>query len=243
MRNCWSSLTITNCTFLSNRADYYGGGMDNDYSSPIVTNCTFSKNSADHNGGGMWNVDSCPTLTNCILWNDTASTGAEIHNETGSNPSVTYSDIQGGYAGVGNIDANPLFVDATSGDFHLFRESPCIDAGRDASATLYGSVTYDIKGTPRPQKSAYDMGAYEFVFPSWSPMSLQPLVATSLAQANELWQSLGNGMAACSDENVLKMAGQVQEHMAHAATMANPVAACGGLRQAMCLMGEIAEKL
>ncbi len=59
---------------------------------------------------------------------------------------ITYSDIQGGWPGEGNIDADPLFADADSNDYHLKSEagrwnpnsqswvqdgvtSPCIDAG------------------------------------------------------------------------------------------------------------------
>jgi len=52
---------------------------------------------------------------------------------------VTYSDIQGGWEGVGNIDADPLFVDPDGpdddpntwgdNDYHLSPGSPCIDAG------------------------------------------------------------------------------------------------------------------
>ena len=40
-----------------------------------------------------------------------------------------YSDIQGGFAGEGNIDADPLFLDAANGDYRLDICSPAIDAG------------------------------------------------------------------------------------------------------------------
>jgi len=42
---------------------------------------------------------------------------------------ATYSDLAGGWPGTGNINADPLFVDAASGDYRLQAESPCIDAG------------------------------------------------------------------------------------------------------------------
>ena len=46
---------------------------------------------------------------------------------------ITYSDIQGGYAGEGNIDLDPGFVDAASGDLYellwdLYRQSYDITA-------------------------------------------------------------------------------------------------------------------
>jgi len=81
--------------------------MWNYYSSPMLTNCTFSGNSA-RNGGGMYNRDnSRPTVTNCILWGDTPE---EIH-VYGRAPVITYSNVQGGWLGTGNIDADPCFVE------------------------------------------------------------------------------------------------------------------------------------
>ena len=244
MRNYDSSPTVTNCTFTNNAADDYGGGMCNYSSSPTVTNCTFTNNAADNYGGGMRNYDSSPTVTNCILWNDTAASEAEICNESGSTPLVTYSDIQGGYpTGEGNIDSDPLFVNAAAGDFSLMSGSPCIDSGTDTSAEDYGYVTEDIIGTSRPQGGVYDMGAYEYVplswSPSWSPVSSQPLVTSSLAQANSLWACIEPDLARCSDKEALVMVSLVQEYMEMATTIANPIAACGGLFQAIALIEEI----
>ncbi len=130
MNNYYSSPTVTNCTFSGNEASY-GGGMNNDSAILTVTNCTFIGNSADW-GGGMNNYYSSPTVTNCILWDDL---GGEIYNY-GSSPIVTYSDVEGGYTGEGNINEDPLFRDPENGDFHLMADScgdvynsPCIDAG------------------------------------------------------------------------------------------------------------------
>ena len=48
-----------------------------------------------------------------------------------------------------------LFVQASSGDFHLKPGSAAIDKGQDVG------VATDLEGTPRPQGSGYDYGAYE----------------------------------------------------------------------------------
>jgi parallel beta-helix repeat protein len=143
MLNWYSWPVVTNCTFLGNSVDYYGGGMYNSgSSSPTVTNCTFSGNSAPMYGGGMLNRNSSPVVTNCILWEDSPD---DIYNDA-SEPVVTYSDIQGGYDGEGNINLDPLFVDATNGDYHLGPGSPCIDAGTNDATHL---PEYDFEGDPR----------------------------------------------------------------------------------------------
>ena len=165
----YSSPTVTNCTFSANTANG-GGGMRNSSSNPTVTNCTFSGNSATDNGGGIYNdgLDpSNPTLVNCILWDNTASGGGpQIHNSFSSTPTVTYSDVQGGWPGTGNINADPLFVDAAGGDYHLQSGSPCIDAG-----AFIASFTDDFEGDPRGYDgtaeprgdgSDHDIGADEF---------------------------------------------------------------------------------
>jgi hypothetical protein len=135
----FSSPKLTGCTFTGNYAILFGGGMYNeDYSDPIVTNCTFRGNLAEY-GGGMFNYfDSNPTVTNCILWgNIAASAGNEILDQF-STPLISYSNIAGSYPGSGNIDADPLFVDADGVDdtigteddnLRLLPGSPCIDAG------------------------------------------------------------------------------------------------------------------
>jgi parallel beta-helix repeat protein len=56
---------------------------------------------------------------------------------------------------------NPLFVNSSTGDFHLQAGSPAIDQG-----TTLATVTTDYAGVTRPQGSAYDIGAYEVVVSS-----------------------------------------------------------------------------
>ncbi|MHC4917809.1 MAG: hypothetical protein ACYTGB_20220, partial [Planctomycetota bacterium] len=106
------------------------------------------------------------TARNCIVWGNTASSGAGILNLVGSTATVTYSDVQGGHAGTGNIALDPIFVDAPGGDFHLrsrgghwtpvgwvtdSQTSPCIDAGDPADA-------YDNE--PEDNGDRINMGAY-----------------------------------------------------------------------------------
>jgi hypothetical protein len=141
-----SAPTLINVTFSGNIASS-GGGIYNHSSSPILSNCTFSGNSVSESGigGGMLNeFSSSPTLTNLVLWGDTPD---EISNSGSSSiPIVTFSDVQGGYDGTGNIDADPLFMDATNGDYHLSPDSPCIEVGSNDVPNL---PVYDFEGDER----------------------------------------------------------------------------------------------
>jgi len=147
MHNSQSAPIVDQCTFNQNTESWYGAGMYNLQSDSVVINCTFSGNSAVYHGGGMYNNDSSPTVTNCILWNDTPD---EIYNDGTSFPAVTYSDVQDDdpndgtiYPGTGNIDDDPLFADAGSGDYHLSLGSPCINVGDNAAAVVFADTTTD----------------------------------------------------------------------------------------------------
>ena len=137
-----SSPTITNCTFSGNIAAYGGAGICFDSSSLTFTNCTFNGNVAAF-GGGIFCVNSSPTITNCIVWDNFPDAILTLNSGA---PMVTYSDIEGGWSGEGNIDADPLFVIGPHGECHLSNAvcgdpetSPCVDAG-DPTTVVYGST-------------------------------------------------------------------------------------------------------
>lgn len=77
------------------------------------------------------------------------------------------------------VPANaPMFVDAANGDFHLVPNSAAINAGADLSAEI---PAVDFDGITRPQGSAWDIGAYEFVqgTPLIAPSAPSNLTTTS----------------------------------------------------------------
>lgn len=168
MYNRYSDPILTNVTFSGNMADDYGGGMANRYSDPVLTNVTFSVNSVSASGGGMYNQDnSSPVITNAIIWDNTPN---QISSDSGSIPTVTYSDVEGGYTGNGNSNLDPLLGSlADNSGFTLTHAlldgSPAIDAGNPNPATCPAT---DQRGVSRPFDgdndglALCDMGAYEY---------------------------------------------------------------------------------
>jgi hypothetical protein len=183
MYNESSSPTLTNVVFSGNYAKFGGGMSNEEFSNTTLTNVTFSGNTAYATayGSGIYNYwYSNPTLKNVILWGGSAP---RIRNYNDSTPTISYSDIQGcivsgvwqsacGTDGGGNIDADPLFVDADGPDnvvgtaddnLRLGFGSPVIDSGNNISVT----VTTDLDGLPRfaegngDSDPVVDMGAYE----------------------------------------------------------------------------------
>jgi hypothetical protein len=160
--------TLTNCIVAGNRLMGVRGGQ------PILVNCTITENLKE----GI----NCTTttITNSIIF---SNGGAEIVVATRAG--VSYSDIEGGWLGTGNINADPRFVspgrwtDAgwVEGDYHLKSQgwrwnaqtgawvsddvtSPCIDAGSPSASLLDEPVT--IPGVPDASvvNTQIDMGAY-----------------------------------------------------------------------------------
>lgn len=123
--------------------------IDNVIANCVIDNSNYLFNCERPNSGNQ--------LINCIVTNvNQLSSG----NST-LNFNYLYSDFyNNGFAvptGTGNISDNPLFVDESTGNYHLQELSPCIDSG-----TLLSYVLVDFDGISRPQGAGYDMGIYEY---------------------------------------------------------------------------------
>jgi len=138
-----------------------GAGMDVD--SSTIINCTFHGNRCGEGGSGSpaGNTGvgggirtSSDQVCNSIFWNNSPE---QIN---GSGTVVSYSDVEGGWPGTGNIDADPLFIDPAKDDCHIPFDSPCRSAGDRNAQNLPDT---DFEGDPRTGLFAFpDMGADEF---------------------------------------------------------------------------------
>ncbi|MBL7184939.1 MAG: hypothetical protein ISS70_01325 [Phycisphaerae bacterium] len=166
-----SGPTISQCLFNWNRAVHatagIGGGMQNWESQPTVINCTFSENTAVDWAGGLGaQAGASPIVANCIFWGNSAARPGQVGGPNAS--IVSYSCVQGGLAGDGNIDTDPHFADPQNGDYRLKSQtgrwdplgeswtqdditSPCIDGGDPMSP---------IDLEPFPTGGFVNMGAY-----------------------------------------------------------------------------------
>jgi hypothetical protein len=171
------SATLNHCVLTRNSADCLGGGA----SSGLLNNCVLTGNSAPDGGGSYSSIlNNCTvtgnsatfsvggayasTLNNCIVYDNIAPRDANYSrsywsimctlNDCCTTPLPT--------AGTGNITNAPLFSDQAAGNLRLQPNSPCINAGLNASAP----GTTDLDGNPRIVGGTVDIGAYEYQTPA-----------------------------------------------------------------------------
>ncbi|MBK9049318.1 MAG: T9SS type A sorting domain-containing protein [Bacteroidetes bacterium] len=142
--------------FLQGGAIKLSGGTNlNMINCTLADNKTLSSNNID--GTGLLYSGSATIFgINCILWNSNQGTEIVAASGTTGTANFMYSDIRGGFAGIGNLDSFPNFVSLA--DFHLSANSPCLNAG-----TLTDAPPYDLDNMPRPAPitSNPDMGCFE----------------------------------------------------------------------------------
>jgi len=150
---------IKRTAVVDNHANNGIGGILVEFSDVTLENITVSGNSSTYGGSIGVGEGGNVNLTNSILWGNTDGTeevDGEVLLELDGSLTSYYNDIEGGYGGFANIDADPLFTNPDSGDFTLQQGSPCIDAG---TADLDWDGIEDITDY---FGSAPDMGAYEY---------------------------------------------------------------------------------
>jgi hypothetical protein len=157
-----STASLTSCVIAANTTiatsgsgNSYGGGAGIAFvaGTVTVTNCTIASNTSVHSRGGLYTFQAAAPVTvrSCIVW---GNAGTQID---GAGLTVTYSDVQGGYAGGTNLNIDP----GLTADYHLTGTSPCVNTG-DPAYTPVGEL--DIDSQLRVIKDRVDIGADEWTW-------------------------------------------------------------------------------
>lgn len=149
----------------------YGGGIDcSMVTEPAgeeivahVINCTVVGNDATSGrGGGIgFGNKGSSEVVNCIVVDNVARpestpAGSNVFLGPESTAEVTYTIWPESEGGVGNLNAEPQFVDVT---YMLQSSSPAINAGNNEAI---GDYDKDLAGKERVVNGTVDMGAYEY---------------------------------------------------------------------------------
>jgi hypothetical protein len=156
-------------TVLGNNSGGGGGGAIACGVTAYLRNVSFYNNTSSWDAGGFSSIGgSAVTMENCVLWGNSSP-------QVFGSPSISYSCVQNGYSGTGNIASDPLFNTTT---WELGLGSPCVDTGLEVDSLNIerdgpsAPLATDLNGVPRPLdgddsgSAAMDMGALEFVHPT-----------------------------------------------------------------------------
>ena len=134
-----------------------GGGLYG-FSGGRVIHCTFSSNDAAQYGGGIY-CDGPLTNLNTIVYGNTAGEGAPEFAAVGSGWAFAYCCMPTNPGGAGNITADPAFAAPVVDAYALRPTSPCVNAGNDAftSGALDLALQDRIQGG-RVDLGAYETG-------------------------------------------------------------------------------------
>ncbi|MCP4581947.1 MAG: hypothetical protein GY839_10030 [candidate division Zixibacteria bacterium] len=125
--NC--SPNIAYCLFEYNRDFNPGGGgiACLNGTQAFISNCTFYRNMANQ-GGAIYSLNSTVTITNSLLWYNEADNDYSEIDYIGDAPVVRYCDVYGGWPGEGNLNCEPLYCYADTGNYYLQAVSCCLNA-------------------------------------------------------------------------------------------------------------------
>jgi len=188
------NLTIDSNIFIGNQAPE-GGALSLGGANPILRNNLLAWNEAEKGGALFCHDDARVTISHCTITGNTAGQGGAVYTDgtssasldhsilwgnapnelvaAGASPTVSWSDIAGGFAGPGVIDADPLFVTGPLGPFYLSQAgagqamtSPCVNTGSPDVPPTSGTTRTDVQ----PDTGIIDLGYHHrFSGSPWGP--------------------------------------------------------------------------
>ena len=154
--NSTVTTTITNCTFANNTDIGTRAGSERG----VLALGKRTDGNSTHNA----------TISNCIFYNNVGAGGATTsavnkgHTALPNTTTVFNSIDEDNFSNLTSLtntsNANPMFVNATGGDFKLQSGSPAIDTGDNSK--IPAGITTDVIHNIRIHNTTVDMGAYEF---------------------------------------------------------------------------------
>ena len=170
-----ANASIANCVVVNNTAgraadDYLagnpvpvrgGGGIFNDMATPNLWHVTVLSNAIGNPAyttfgaasGGVYTWDHNLALVSSIVWSN--GTSGQLDQPAGGSSvyAISYSDVEGGAPGTGNINVNPNLA----GDYSPNAGSPVINTAQPGL-----NPPVDCRLVTRPVGAVADMGAAEF---------------------------------------------------------------------------------
>ncbi|MFT3680014.1 MAG: choice-of-anchor Q domain-containing protein [Ferruginibacter sp.] len=169
-----STIFLYNSLLSGNKSNNDRPALHLEGSTGTVINSTIAgnKKQSGTTGSGIVIDGASPSLTlhNSVVWGNqgTVAGALPILVSTGT-ATVTYSLIEGGFAGAGNLNSDPLFISpqavtaapTAAGNYRLQKCSPAINTG--SNPLIPAGVTKDLDNSNRTAFTTVDMGAYEKV--------------------------------------------------------------------------------
>jgi hypothetical protein len=170
-----TDVTFKNCIFSKNQAEGGAALLADQQCHVTIVNCTAAANKYTSSSSAAVYTNTADILINSSIlysnfYSSTSSGTSLVILSPVSKLPVSYSDVEGGYTGPGNITGDPKFANLTGEDYHLksregrydpqarkwvndpaLEHSPCIDAGDRALS---------VADEPATNGGRINMGAY-----------------------------------------------------------------------------------
>lgn len=182
-------MVFNNLIALNQTATAGGIYLQNSPGTEII-NCTVTANAGTLAVGGIVAYNfTYAGIRNSIVYGNDSPLYPNMLASYDDSFAVSYSDIEGGWEGVGNLDQLPLFTTGPFGDYYLSQfasgqtqQSPVVDVG-DSLATQYHLDTLTTRTDQVGDDGFVDLGFHYFADPHSSiidPVD-DPWIPTTIA--------------------------------------------------------------